>query len=164
MQKPIAITGQSNAWLLEPFLKSLYPIIGYSKTSQAIKEWDIDGPMWKDLSANLSGRSATAFVWWQGEGDCSTFETNPDFYFYNKLDDVMRRVWNIIGHVPTYVVNLGPYCTGFKTKTELINWSNSNANLLTYDASYYQADGIHMTDDGYRSVAADIVSKVKRNQ
>lgn len=89
---PIVLSGQSNAVTLAPVLQSKYAgrVIGAWESGLSIAFWGTNDRMWYALRPALQ-QNPRAFVFWQGESDCSGLSTAvPDYA--ERFADLMARV------------------------------------------------------------------------
>jgi hypothetical protein len=151
-----ALSGQSNAENLAKFLTPYAHVVGFSKTSTAIDEWAPGRPMWMRLAPTLGG-AAAAFIWWQGESN----NNDPPGSYRAKLADLAARV-RAASHRPDLlfvVIRVGPNyrppgCNIWDEQQAFVA-HDPHAVLVPSDDLEF-VDFIHMTDNGYRQMAARI--------
>ena len=151
-----AVSGQSNAEKLAPFLTPYAHVVGFSKTSTAIDEWAPGRPMWIRLAPSLRP-AASAFIWWQGESN----NNDPPGSYRARLADLAARV-RAAAHQPDLlfvVIRVGPNyrppgCNIWNEQQAFVE-RDPHAVLVPSDDLEF-VDYIHMTDNGYRQMAARI--------
>jgi len=150
------LSGQSNAEKLGPFLTPYAHVVGFSKTSTAIDEWAPGHPMWIRLAPSLRA-AASAFIWWQGESN----NNDPPGSYRARLADLAARV-RAAAHQPELlfvVIRVGPNyrppgCNIWDEQQAFVA-RDPHAVLVPSDDLEF-VDYIHMTDNGYRQMAARI--------
>jgi Carbohydrate esterase, sialic acid-specific acetylesterase len=162
----LGLSGQSNALAVRPFLERVDRVVGYQVPSTPIACWgvrqsDLEGHhCWRQLFQTLT-IPVDAFVWWQGEADAGTPE------YYARLDSLIRRVRaaSLNLQLPVAVVQLGPASTrvlggpGFDAE----RWARTDAHAVyipTHDLEF-EADGTHMTSNGYAAAAGRIDQMIR---
>jgi len=161
ISRPLVLSGQSNALLVEPFLKSVYPqpVLTVGENGRAIEGWSTgpSGDHWKVL-APLLQQPIQAFVWWQGESD------RDNANYLNDLRDLIARV-RLANNNPRLLVievrvlNLQQN-DSVRAAQEAFVRTDTNAVLVSSDG--FQ-DGVsdHLSDIGYQTVAQRILDAAK---
>lgn len=161
----LTLAGQSNAALLTPFLAELADVTGAgNRGATPIACWAPDAECWNALGGSVASLpKPQAFIWWQGESDTENQGYGPLFA------DLMARVRQRAGNpeLLILVMQWGYTYTwagrGQWAQDAQRAWVSQDAHALwlqTQDAEY-RPDLIHMTDRGYRMIAARIVAAVE---
>lgn len=160
----VVLSGQSNAGGVSPFLVAAYrpsDVFVSAHGGEPIRKWAPGSLYWNEL-AQLLRHPLKAFVWWQGESDLGSTTYLAD------LTDLVARV-RATSHTPdllVIVVRILPQPhdsgAGVRAAQEAFVRADSNAVLVSSDGVPAQADGIHLTDAGYREVAARIVEVLRK--
>ena len=162
----VVLSGQSNAGGVSPFLVAAYrpsDVFVSAHGGEPIGKWAQGGLYWNEL-AQLLRHPLKAFIWWQGESDLQSTSYLAD------LADLVARV-RTTSRTPdllVIVVRILPqphgWGAGVRAAQEAFVQADSNAVLVSSDGVPAQADGIHLTDAGYREVAARIVEVLRTQQ
>jgi hypothetical protein len=156
----IVLSGQSNAENVAPFLANAYhpaQVISSTHSGNPIETWAPGKSNWTEL-ARLLRQPLRAFVWWQGESDATSATYPAD------LTDLVARVRLANGTPNLLVVVIRilplPHGSGASVRAaqEAFVQADVNAVLVSCDGVPAQPDGVHLTDAGYRQVAARIVA------
>jgi hypothetical protein len=159
ISRPLVLSGQSNALLVETSLSAIYPlkVLTVGETGRSIAGWAAAGDRWKELLP-LVQQPLQAFVWWQGESD----RDNPNYL--NDLRDLIARVRQANGNPQLLVIEVRvldlPANAGVRAAQEAFVRTDSNAFLISSDGFQLDASD-HLTDSGYRTVAQRIVDASK---
>lgn len=68
---PLALAGQSNAWLMRDIFAAAYApgrVVGFAQDGSYIDQWAPNTDYWNRLATDLH-QPLRAFIWWQGESD-----------------------------------------------------------------------------------------------
>ena len=161
ISKPLVLSGQSNALLVEPVLKSVYPqpVLTVAENGRAIEGWSTgpSGDRWKEL-APLLQEPIQAFVWWQGESD------RENVNYLNDLRDLIARVRQANNNprllvIEVRVLNLQQN-DSVRAAQETFARTDANAILVSSDG-FQDGASDHLTDVGYQTVAKRIVDAAK---
>jgi hypothetical protein len=161
ISRPLVLSGQSNALLVEPFLKSVYPqpVLTVAENGRAIEGWSTgpSGNHWKEL-APLLQQPIQAFVWWQGESD------RDNANYLNDLQDLIARV-RLANNNPRLLVievrvlNLQQN-DGVRAAQEAFVRTDTNAVLVSSDG-FQEGASDHLSDIGYQTVSKRILDAAK---
>jgi lysophospholipase L1-like esterase len=156
----ILLAGQSNAGNVAPFLVAAYhpsEVVMAAHGGQPIRKWAAGSEYWNEL-APLLRQPLRAFVWWQGESDPQSTTYLAD------LTDLVARVRQANRSPNLLVVEIRilplPQGAGATVRAaqEAFVQADTHAVLVSSDGVPAQADGYHLTDAGYRQMAARIVA------
>lgn len=169
------LSGQSNAVGLKPPLTAFATITGAQQNSQPIQAWDSGQPLWTALETSLRSQPISAFIWWQGEANTDDVAGYPA-----RLDNLLARVRAITGSVPVILcgVNAAPGFDPFRTMQQ--QYAASHTGIIyapsndlprpvggDWDVPTQQilppgiTDSPHLTEEGYRLMAARIAARLK---
>jgi hypothetical protein len=162
----ILISGQSNAGNVAPFVVAAYypsAAVMSAHGGEPIRKWAAGSPYWNEL-APLLRHPLRAFVWWQGESD-GDLQTPT---YLADLTDLVARARATNGNPDLFVIivrilplphDLG---AGVRAAQEAFVKADASAVLVSSDGVPAQNDGYHLTNAGYRQVAARIVAALPR--
>jgi hypothetical protein len=160
----VVLSGQSNAGGVSPFLVAAYrpsDVFVSAHGGEPIRKWARGTLYWNEL-AQLLRHPIKAFIWWQGESDLGSTTYLAD------LTDLVARV-RATSRTPDLlmiVVRILPQPhdsgAGVRAAQQAFVQADSKAVLVSSDGVPAQADGIHLTDAGYREVAARIVDALRK--
>jgi hypothetical protein len=160
----VLLSGQSNAGGVSPFLAAAYrpsDVFVSAHGGEPIRKWAPGSLYWIEL-ARLLRQPLKAFIWWQGESDLDSTTYLAD------LIDLVARV-RAANHSPdllVIVVRILPQPhgrgAGVRAAQEAFVQADTNAILVSSDGVPAQADGVHLTDAGYRQVAERIVAVLRK--
>jgi hypothetical protein len=160
----VLLSGQSNAGGVSPFLAAAYrpsEVFLSAHGGEPIRKWAPGTLYWNEL-ARLLRQPLKAFIWWQGESDLESTTYLAD------LTDLVARVraTNHAPHLLVIVVRILPqpheWGAGVRAAQQAFVQADSKAVLVSSDGAPAQADGIHLTDAGYREVADRIMEVLSR--
>lgn len=157
----LALSGQSNAEFLAPFLAATYPgsVVGDWESGLPIAFWQTTDRMWPPLAAALH-QPLRAFVWYQGESDYR----EPAAYG-TALAELLGRV-RAEAHDPQLllvVVRIAPEpaFAGVRAAQEAFVAGDAHALLVSTDDLPFRPGEVHLTDDGYRTLAARLIAALR---
>ncbi|HEV1992000.1 MAG TPA: sialate O-acetylesterase [Candidatus Dormibacteraeota bacterium] len=158
------LSGQSNAGGVAPFLVAAYrpsDVFVSAHGGEPIRKWAPGSLYWNEL-ARLLRQPLKAFIWWQGENDLESTT-----YLADVTDLVARvRAANRTPDLLVIVIRILPqphgWGAGVRAAQEAFVQADVNAVLVSSDGVPAQADGVHLTDAGYRQVAARIVEVLRK--
>lgn len=160
----VLLSGQSNAGGVTPFLVAAYrpsDVFVSAHGGEPIRKWAPGSLYWNEL-ARLLRQPLKAFIWWQGENDLESTT-----YLADVTDLVARvRAANRTPDLLVIVIRILPqphgWGAGVRAAQEAFVQADVNAVLVSSDGVPAQADGVHLTDAGYRQVAARIVEVLRK--
>lgn len=163
--QPIALTGQSNAVILEPYLQALTPVIGAWENGRSITNWGPRDWLWQQLAAALA-TPVRALVYMQGESDCDGLAT-ADPTYADDFADLMTRVRAVQPDVFVLVVTVSPLPTCDRVRAIQAAWvaaQGPRAALLSADdipRRDWPSD-LHLTEAGAAVLAARVYDALAR--
>lgn len=160
--KPLALAGQSNAWLMRPILEQMYRpgvVVGFAQDGSKIAQWAEGSEFWTLLAKDLH-QPLRAFVWWQGESD----RDDPATYSA-KLRSFLERVRREANDPTLLIVECrvidASVFVEIRAIQEAYVKSDARSVLVSSDALPLEApDSAHLNADGYRSMVTRILAVI----
>lgn len=164
---PLALTGQSQAVILAPYLQQDYagPLIGAWESGLSIAFWGPEDRMWRQLAPFLHQRLA-GLVWLQGESDCEGLSTAVHDYDV-RFPETMARIRHEAAddHLLILIVSVSPTANCVGIRAIQAEWvaTHDRAALISADEVprlNFPAD-LHFTEAGAADLAKRVVAAVR---
>lgn len=162
---PIALSGQSNAQFVAPFLTAAYagPVAVSATYGTPIAYWDwtdsgSSGANWRALEPYLTP-TLSALVWWQGEsdGDNPTYAAVLAGLFAHIRQVAQRPALRIV----IVQVEDVPELQGVRAIQAAYVASDRYSVLVSTDGAELKPGEVHLTDAGYQMMTSRILAALQ---